>query len=310
MKPAITVYTPTYNRAYCLHKCYNSLVNQTRKDFKWLIIDDGSQDNTNQLVESWIKEGLVNIQYYYKENGGMHTAHNAAYELIDTELNVCIDSDDLMPNDAIEKILNFWEENGDESFGGIYALDMTPNGEIIGNKFPENLKYFKGYGHRQIFHNGKKVHTVKGDKKFICLTKALKKYPPIPVFEGEKYYSLYHKQYYIEKDYKILLMNEPVCIVEYLEDGSSKNMIKQYFNNPRGFNYLRKTVMTFAPTFPLRYREAIHYVSTSCILKNNKFIQESPKKLETILAIPFGVLLYVYLVSKNYGENKTLKKEI
>lgn len=93
----ITVFTPTYNRAYTLSKCYKSLKQQTCKDFVWLIIDDGSTDNTQELVEEWITENEIEIQYHYQKNQGMHGAHNTAYELIETELNVCIDSDDYMP---------------------------------------------------------------------------------------------------------------------------------------------------------------------------------------------------------------------
>ena len=87
----LTVFTPAYNRAYTLHKCYESLLKQTCKDFMWLIIDDGSTDNTKELVEGWIKENKINIKYIYQENQGMHGAHNTAYENIDTELNMCID---------------------------------------------------------------------------------------------------------------------------------------------------------------------------------------------------------------------------
>ena len=84
----LTVFTPAYNRAHTLHRCYESLCRQKCKQFKWLIIDDGSSDNTKELVESWLKEDSgFEIIYHYKENGGMHTAHNAAYQLIDTELN-------------------------------------------------------------------------------------------------------------------------------------------------------------------------------------------------------------------------------
>ena len=91
----LTVFTPTYNRAHTLPRLYNSLVRQSCQDFKWLIIDDGSSDNTRILVDTWRNEqNGFDIVYNYKKNGGMHTAHNRAYELIDTELNVCIDSDD------------------------------------------------------------------------------------------------------------------------------------------------------------------------------------------------------------------------
>lgn len=107
MKPTLTVFTPTFNRAYTLHLCYESLKRQSCNDFLWLVVDDGSSDNTRELVESWIDEGVIQIRYYYQENLGMHGAHNAAYDIIDTELNVCIDSDDYLSDKAVEWIVSF-----------------------------------------------------------------------------------------------------------------------------------------------------------------------------------------------------------
>ena len=102
----LTVFTPAYNRAHTLPRTYESLCSQNCKDFCWLIIDDGSIDNTAQLVKGWMeKDNGFKIQYIYKENGGMHTAHNIAYENITTELNVCVDSDDCMAEDGVAKIL-------------------------------------------------------------------------------------------------------------------------------------------------------------------------------------------------------------
>ena len=100
--PLLTVFTPTYNRAYTLERTYLSLKNQTCHDFLWLIIDDGSKDNTREKVEQW-KNGTLEfeIRYEFKENGGLHTGYNKAIELCDTELMVCIDSDDYMPPDAV-----------------------------------------------------------------------------------------------------------------------------------------------------------------------------------------------------------------
>lgn len=105
----LTIFTPTYNRAYCLTNCYESLKRQTCKSFIWLIIDDGSNDNTKELVDSWIAEKHIKIMYHWQRNQGMHGAHNTAYEMIETELNVCIDSDDYMPDDAVEKNSFFLE---------------------------------------------------------------------------------------------------------------------------------------------------------------------------------------------------------
>src|SRR5690554_6242882 len=102
----ITVFTPTFNRAHLLPKLYNSLSEQTNLNFEWMIIDDGSKDNTKELVDNWIKQSKFKITYIYQENQGMVAAHNTAHYAMTTDLCVCIDSDDYMPTNAIEKILN------------------------------------------------------------------------------------------------------------------------------------------------------------------------------------------------------------
>ena len=132
----LTIFTPAYNRAHTLGRTYESLCRQTCKDFCWLIVDDGSSDNTRQLVENWIAEERIPIRYIYQQNQGMHGAHNIAYRNIDTLLNVCIDSDDYMPDDAVEKILRCWNEKGNDSFTGLVGLDVTESGKVIGSRFP------------------------------------------------------------------------------------------------------------------------------------------------------------------------------
>ena len=102
----LTVFTPAYNRAHTLPRTYESLCRQSCKDFVWLIVDDGSSDGTHALVEEWqTRDNGFPIRYIYKENGGMHTAHNVAYDNITTELNTCIDSDDALAEGAVEVIL-------------------------------------------------------------------------------------------------------------------------------------------------------------------------------------------------------------
>lgn len=287
----LTVFTPTYNRAYILKQCYDSLCRQTCKDFVWLIVDDGSSDNTKEIVDEWMaKDNGFEIRYVYKQNGGMHTGHNKAYELIDTELNVCIDSDDFMPDDAVELIVNFWEENKDSSYSGILALDIYKNGQVIGKELPNKKSTtLSGY-----YQNGGQ-----GDKKLIYRTEIINKYPTYPEFEREKFVPLDYKYLLADQDYELLIMNKPVCVVEYMEDGSSKNMLRQYYKNPRGFAFMRKVHMKYDKGFKRKFKTCIHYVSSSFISKNRKFIKESPKKGMTTIAIPFGFVLYLIIKHNN-----------
>lgn len=287
----LTVFTPTYNRAYILQRCYESLVRQTSKDFIWLIIDDGSTDNTKSLVDQWIKEkNEFEIKYVYKENGGMHTGHNKAYELIDTELNVCIDSDDFMPDNSVELIVDFWSKYGSNRYSGIVSLDNDDKGNIIGTKLP-NKKSIKLC---DFYDMGGK-----GDKNLIYRTDIMKKYPPYPEFQGEKFVPLDYKYLLADQEYDLLILNEPTCTVEYMEDGSSRNMFRQYYKNPRGFSFMRKVHMIYDKKFINKFKNCIHYVSSSFISKNKEFISESPNKLMTIFSIPFGASLYLLIKHNN-----------
>ena len=284
----LTVFTPAYNRAHTLHRCYESLCRQKCKQFKWLIIDDGSSDNTKELVESWIKEDSgFEIIYHYKENGGMHTAHNAAYQLIDTELNVCIDSDDYLADDAAEKIITFWKKYGSNKYAGIIGLDADFNGKIIGKRFPKDLKSTTLSGYYQAGGSG--------DKKLVYRTDVITKYPEYPVFEGEKYVSLGYKYQLIDQDYPLLALNEVLVNVKYRPDGSSLNMYRQYIHNPQGFAFIRKSSMQLAPTSQRRFIEAMHYVADSLLARNPHFLSESPRKWLTFFALFPGMVWYGYI---------------
>jgi glycosyltransferase involved in cell wall biosynthesis len=287
----ITVFTPTFNRAYCLTNCYESLKRQTNKDFIWLIVDDGSTDNTKELVSYWQTESLIDIQYIWQENLGMHGAHNRAYELIETELNVCIDSDDYLTNDAVEKILGKWEREGSENVSGLIGLDSHPDGTVVGTRLPVNLKTSTLF---DLYYK----HGVTGDKKLVYRTELTKKFP-YPVFENEKYVGLAYKYYKLDQEYEMLLMDEVLCCVEYLPDGSSLNMEKQYRKNPRGFAFYRKEMMKLPfASKKFKYQQAIHLVSSSLLSKDINFIKEAPNKFLTTLAVPIGVLLFLFIKIK------------
>ena len=289
----LTVFSPAYNRAHTLPRLYDSLCKQKCKDFIWLIVDDGSTDNTRELVEKWKSNNNgFQIRYIHKQNGGMHTAHNVAYENIDTELNVCIDSDDMLSDDAVSLILEHWQSVRDKGYAGIIALDADLNGKIIGDSFPGGMSETTLSGY---YATGRT-----GDKKLIYKTSIIKQYPPYPVFSGEKYVALAYKYRLIDQDYKLSVLNKVVCLVEYQDDGSSMNMYKQYVRNPQGFAFWRKVTMLYPTTRKRLFVDCIHYVSSSILAKNKNFIKESPRKLMTVAAIPFGVILTIY-VKKRAG---------
>lgn len=292
MTKNLTVFTTTFNRAYSLPDLYTSLCRQTSKDFLWLIIDDGSTDNTKNLVDNWINEGTIEIQYLYKTNEGMHTGHNLAYENISTALNVCIDSDDQLTHDAVELINSFWKENGESHYAGILGLDIYKDGRLVSSKkFPESIK---GGKYSQL----KGKYNLVGDIKFVYRTEVIKSYMPYPVFKGEIFTPLGYKYLLVDQDYDMLFLNKPLCIVDYRPDGNSHNLIKQYFRNPRGFLEERKVRMSESYTFRERFENSIHFVASEIILKRYRFWADSTNKLLTIFALPFGFLYYLFLKYK------------
>lgn len=297
----ITVFTPTYNRGYCLHQVYESLVKQTNQDFIWMIIDDGSSDNSKELISKWVLESKIPIKYIYQENKGMVAAHNTAHHNMDTDLCVCIDSDDFMPDNGIEIILDLWNEYGDENCAGLIGLDVYEDGKIIGDKFPANNWKCK-FSHLE-------ANKIFGDKKFVHNRKIFNKYLPYPIFENEKFPVTSYLYFFIEQDYNYIAFNEVFCIVEYQPDGLSNNLIKQYKENPNSFAHYRNARMKFAINYKLKFKNAIHYVSSKLLGKKHNIISDSSSKLTTVLAFPFGVLLFFYI--KYTGKtsiNKNLNK--
>lgn len=280
----LTVFTPAYNRAHTLPRTYESLCRQDCKDFVWLVVDDGSSDNTADLVRSWQKqENGFEIHYLYKENGGMHTAHNAAYEVIDTELNVCIDSDDYLADGAVKKILDKWCSVKDLGYAGIIGLDADLDGKLIGKGFPDGLT--------ETTLTGYYAAGGSGDKKLVYRTDVIKQYPPYPVFDGEKYVALAYKYRLIDQDYKLAILDEVLCNVEYQADGSTGTMWKQYLKNPKGFAFWRKVCMQYPESKKRLLVDCIHYCSSSMLAGNRRFVMESPRKLLTVLCAPAGILL-------------------
>lgn len=288
----LTVFTPAYNRAHTLPRTYESLCQQNCKDFIWLIVDDGSQDNTAELVKQWqSRDNGFEIRYVFKENGGMHTAHNTAYENIDTELNVCIDSDDKLAPGAVEKILRKWDEVKDMGYAGIIALDADFDGNVIGTGFAEDLTETTVIGYYAAGGSG--------DKKLVYQTEIINQYPPYPVFEGEKYVALSYKYRLIDQTYKMAVLDEVLCNVEYQVDGSSGTMWKQYLKNPKGFAFWRKVCMQYPASKKRMITDCIHYISSSILAKNSHYIAQSPKKLLTVLCTPLGAALFVVVRIKN-----------
>ena len=335
MNKLLTVFTPAYNRAHTIGRTYESLCRQTCKDFRWLIIDDGSTDGTKEWVLSladrfeprsekfdWMGR-LVNeeetedknhfvlnvdglqIEYVYKPNGGLYTGYNVAYAIIETELCVCIDSDDFMPDDAVEKIKNLWNKHypqGSTSFKlsvltsqeycGIQGLDFDINTmQPIGGYFPDGLTEGCVLEH---YHPG--------DTKQVMRTELMRQVAPQLGFKGEKNFNPIYMLINVMDRYPILFLNENLCTVEYQvgADSMSQGIFNQYVNSPRSFAKMRLQEMNFIHnTLKGRFRSTIHYVSSCLIAKDGDWLKNSNRKFLTICAAPLGYIAYKYIIYKN-----------
>ncbi len=287
----LTVITTTYNRDYCLHQVYESLVRQTSRDFIWLVIDDGSTDKTKELIEGYIQEDLIEIEYFYKENGGMHTARNAAYERVRTELNIIIDSDDWMTDDAVEKIVDFWNKNKSDEYSGIISNNVSKDGKLIGTPLPEGIKACT-----QTKLTDK--YKVKGDKKLIFRSDLTRRYP-YPEFEGEKFYPASYKFRLLDLEYSMLLMDEYTCVVDYNEDSMTFHKFAQYKSNAKGFAHFRNEMIRISKSPKYIVKNMVHYIAESKMAGNKKYIRRSSKRFYAFLCWPFGIFYYRYLQKTN-----------
>ena len=288
----LTVFTPAYNRADLLPRCYESMKRQTNKDFIWMIIDDGSTDNTRELVKMWKNiEKDFTIEYYYKKNGGLHTAYNEAIAHINTELCVCIHSDDFMPDDAVEIMLNFWNQYGSNQYAGIVGLDYDLDNHVIGDPLPNK----KAINLIDLLVGKYPIHN--GDRTNVVRTELYKKYAPMKVFPGEKNFNPHYMHLQISQEYDFLVCNRNFRYVEYQPDGMSNSMLKQYRNSPNSFAEIRKLYLSFPNTsLKFRIRHSIHLVSSGILAKQlGTVIKDSPCILLTVLMVPFGWLLSMYI---------------
>ena len=283
----LCIFTPAYNRAYLLLRLYESLCAQSNQDFEWLVIDDGSTDGTELLLQKLQAEGRIQMRYIVQNNQGMHGAHNTAYQNINSPYNTRIDSDDYAPVDAVEKILKACEALP-ANCAGIVGLDANTKGQIIGTRFNQAYTTLE-----QFYHEGGK-----GDKKIVYKTEVVKRYPAYPLFEGERYVGLAYLYLLIDKDYVLKTLNEVLVIVDYQAEGSSNNMLKQYVKNPQGFLFYRTAMIQHSAYKAVQFRHAIHYVSSALQLKKWYLLWQAPKPFLVVLALPFGIVLRLYIAYK------------
>ncbi|MCR5504485.1 MAG: glycosyltransferase family 2 protein [Elusimicrobiaceae bacterium] len=235
-KPLITILTPTYNRKFCLPVLYKSLQKQEINNFEWLVIDDGSTDNTKALFEKWQKEdNKFEINYIYQKNGGKHRAINKGVKLAKGELFFIVDSDDFISANATKRISEMYAQiKGNNSFAGISAMRAHFNGERIGGAANFNI----------IDASMTEIRTkykIQGDMAEVFRTEILRQYP-FPEFEGENFLTEMVVWSRISQKYLLRFFNENLYFCEYLPNGLS-HITKTSVRFPQGSMYTSLTII-------------------------------------------------------------------
>lgn len=285
----ISVITPTYNRAYILRQCYESLCVQSVKDFEWVIVDDGSTDDTKALVEEFVNDNKICIKYIHQHNGGKHRAHNTAVKHSSGDLCVCLDSDDMLSDNAIEIAQKIWSENRMDKVIGILALrgDLRSHNPIC-SEIPKGLKCATMTELRDVFG-------FKGDTILFFKTEILKR-NLFKEFEGETFLPEVNLYCDLDKLGKMILHNEVLYYCEYRSDGLTAKYHRLLFDNPKGSADTYFKMSDIASSFKMTVKYAIIAQSYNNLLDKDSKIPCHNKKIVMLLArIAALVFDYKYL---------------
>ena len=290
----VTVLTPAYNRAYIINRLYESLKTQTYKNFEWLIIDDGSTDNTKELVNKFIEDNVISIRYVFQSNGGKHRALNKGISMINNEITFIVDTDDYLLDNAIEEITKMYEKYKDnKDICGFSFLRCFPDMSINGMKF-EKDEYISDYITCRL--NEK----IRGDKAEAYYTKCLKEFPFLEI-DNEKF--LFEDYVWIKmaEKYKTVHVNIPIYVGDYLEDGLTKNISKTKYNSPIGMMERSLVMCTKECSFENRVKAMIMYIGYGKIAKKTyrALYKRCKYKKLFFICFWFGVLYYIKLNKEN-----------
>ena len=328
----ITVFTPAYNRGHLLHRVYESLCKQTFRDFEWVVVDDGSTDDTRSVVEKFrvesgewrdssevesIKNEVQNygtteelitlhsqtdstlytlnsklkpfpIRYYYQENGGKHRAINRGVKEAQGELFFIVDSDDMLPPEALETVAKVYEDiKDDERFAGVCGLDGTFEGKVIGSGLPQDVIDTPSVDIR--FKYG-----VTGDMKEVFRTAVLKEFP-FPEIEGERFCPEMLLWNRIATKYKLRYFNKIIYLAEYQEDGISAGIVKARMKSPIAAMMTYAELNGYDIPFVSKVKAAINYWRFRFCFKKNENEKGMYPKLRWWWnwVMPLGYLMYL-----------------
>lgn len=278
----LTIFTPAYNRADKLEYLYKSLKDQLNDKYEWLIIDDGSTDQTEEVVSRFMKEAFIQIRYIKKENGGKHTAHNLAVDLARGELFMCLDSDDYLNENAVNKLIETIQKC--HLGEGVIAYKCDRNNKLLSDKFPMVNEVPNTY----ILE---KRYKCRGEFVLVYPTELLRK-NKFPVFEGEKF--LTESVLYDRLKCSMRLLPQVIEICEYQEDGLSNNLNNIMKNNPAGYCLYFMQRIEMQDSIVKRIVTIGKYHCFSSMAGNQKSKYIGKYKMLVYLFKPLGLVFNVY----------------
>ena len=246
-QPIISFITPTYNRRDLLTRAYKSLLIQSDKRFEWIIVDDGSIDNTKEIVDSWLKENSgFPIKYFWKENGGKPSALNTGFSIATGEFASIIDSDEYLTEDAARKLILWIDEIKDNAiFAGVAGMrgfsETHPR-----SSFPKNKSVVDASD------IDRDIKGLRGDKQEAYRLELFKTHP-FPIFENEKFVQEGPIFWQIAgKGYIVRFYNEIIIIGDYLEDGLTHNINELRAKNFKGYTWYAEECFKYR-RFPMNW---------------------------------------------------------
>lgn len=246
----VTVFTPSYNRASLLNGLCESLLRQTFHNFEWIVVDDGSSDNTRQLMTDLIRKANFPVHYYYKDNGGKHTAVNMGVRLAKGELFLILDSDDELPTDSLDTIYKAYGKiRVRKDIGGVCGYMAHRNGEVIGHPQVEGEM------------NSLEIrfqHHVSGDMCEVFRTDVLKEFP-FPEIPGERFCPEMLVWNRIAQKYKLFVFPEVIYLRDYLDGGLTDNIVRIRMQSPVASMMTYQEMTTYDVPFKTKVRAAINY---------------------------------------------------
>lgn len=265
--PFISILTPTYNRGKLLLPLYDSLKNLTFKDFEWLIVDDGSEDDTEQYALSWIAHNIQNaefpIRYIKKSNGGKHTAINRGVREANGELILILDSDDTLPSDSLATIAQYYEQcKGYKDCAGVCGLMAHHDGQLIGSGFPKDPMYESAL----LFRYAEKGN-VTGDLLEVYKTSVMREFP-FPEIENERFCPESLVWNRIANKYKLFCFNKVIYYRDYLEGGLTSKIVRIRMNSPIASTMTYAEMLDYNISLKWKIRSAINYWRFRYCIKN------------------------------------------